>query len=42
MSIDPNEERNARESRNAAFTGLGVSLVWLGMVTAFCYWLAVK
>jgi hypothetical protein len=42
MSTNTHEEQEAREGRSAAFLGLGISLVWLGVVTAFCYWLAVK
>jgi len=42
MSANNDEASESRANLSAAFTGLGVALVWLAIVTAICYYLAVN
>jgi hypothetical protein len=39
--VDADEARDARTRLAAGFTGLGVALVWLAVVTVVCYQLAI-
>ncbi len=39
--MDPSEREEARKDYNAAMTGFGLAVVWLAIVTAISYAIAV-